>query len=664
MRNIYIASILSVAFLGCSESDRPPPGKSNIDGGFNPVVDAGNAPDSGLDLPDAAMNSQGPLVTVLSPMAATSADLSANAIVTTDRITVLCSAATNPATGDSVDASTVRFSITGGNSLLELPATPTGAADQYQASISLGEFPNGELSIVCTAADSSGEARGNSDIVKTYLDLGPQVDVLSPLANTSLANQTDIVFSVQGSPVVPSGDTAADPVLANAEVSIAGVVIPKVSEVNGTFTVTVDFNGPLFTPSLVGQQTLRVTAPNMRGVSREIDVLFTVDNEGPVIEIVTPTIGELVSGVISIQANVTDSAGIQSQSVVATIVGTNEVTLVAGAGDLYTGVFDTRILGPLVFPNIIVRALDNTGNQSSTGYLIGLDNAAPIATLDSPNLREAQLTDGVLNCSRSFDPLGSDSVNDGQGVYQLFEVRARLEDLSNNATLTSGIVVPRAFVDVDSVELFLLDDQNAALIVDTDGDGFCDDINPLLVPTSVPTANNEVAVIAMAPVASSGSSFFGTDTAPTFADTSNGACTATDEAIPPDPACASTPLTRIIKLPIAAINPIYGIPPFNELQCMGNAVDALATNLADGWACLGVRGSDNLGNQNISPPLRICIDSDANGADGCPAVNTINLSGAPNCTGTYDPVTNTVDTQTPCTIELTFDANELRRIDL
>ena len=55
----------------------------------------------------------------------------------------------------------------------------------------------------------------------------------------------------------------------------------------------------------------------------------------------------------------------------------------------------------------------------------------------------------------------------------------------------------------------MLDDETQALIVDTDGDGWCDSINPLLTPTTEPpVTNDQVLKVRLAPVETAGSANF------------------------------------------------------------------------------------------------------------------------------------------------------------
>ncbi|HEX9288375.1 MAG TPA: hypothetical protein VF904_02530, partial [Anaeromyxobacteraceae bacterium] len=45
---------------------------------------------------------------------------------------------------------------------------------------------------------------------------------------------------------------------------------------------------------------------------------------------------------------------------------------------------------------------------------------------------------------------------------------------------------PNAGIDPEKTSVYILDDATQPLIVDTDGDGFCDHINPHLIPTTQP----------------------------------------------------------------------------------------------------------------------------------------------------------------------------------
>src|SRR6185295_367245 len=143
------------------------------------------------------------------------------------------------------------------------------------------------------------------------------------------------------------------------------------------------------------------------------------------------------------------------------------------------------------------------GNESAIGYDFTVDNIAPVADLDPPRMRSFRIEEQNV-CSFEFDPLSNNSAAgdmpaDRNVVPQVFELRARIEDDGNHAP---GLkVTPISLVDPDKAAVYVLDDENQALIVDTDGDGWCDSINPLLVPTTEPpTDNNQVLKIRLTPV--------------------------------------------------------------------------------------------------------------------------------------------------------------------
>ena len=90
---------------------------------------------------------------------------------------------------------------------------------------------------------------------------------------------------------------------------------------------------------------------------------------------------------------------------------------------------------------------------------------------------------------------------------------------------------------------------------------------------------------------------------------------------------------------------------------LGIQFDSRANNISEGWACIAVKATDNVGNISVSAPLRVCIDYDP--FDGNVPPDCLDLLNRPNCTGTWDSGTSTVLT-TPCA-PLTFPAQEVRR---
>jgi hypothetical protein len=657
-----------------------------------PMVDAGpqpdgaQAPDAGDDtpdaqpLPDAPMDSAGPVIEVLSPAAGTAGNYASDEIVTAAQITARCRATRNLDSAVPVDATSVQMTALAGGMSYSAQATPTSTANEYVADLDLSGFPNGALTVRCSAADTGGIA--NSAEIATYLDLGPRIVVLSPIEGVHYAKQFDLIFQVTPLPLAADDTTGAAVDLGAVVASIAGVALQDIThDASGVFQGTVIFDDAGFPVPLEGSTTLTITAPNERAptaVTRTASVSFVADSTGPTISVASPDPGELVSGLVTLTATITDPAGIDPASVVATIAGTHEFALQSTGGSTYAGVFDTRELAlGIVFPTIIVRAKDSVGNQSAVGFLVALDNVGPIASLDPPRLREAELDDELgLVCSELFDPVGEDAANDGMTVPQLSEIRARVEDRGNLAVADPSVFIPRA--GVVAVTLYVLEDETQALIVDTTGDGVCDSINPKLVPTSVPMASNEAAAIDLVPLSPNGSANFrnpaGTDEQPDYDDTvghPESACNAPGIIGGQDePAlCFQTPASRVTETEFGHDPVIYSIPPasFGDFVCMGYPFDSLGTNIGDGWACLAVLARDGLGNPGISPPLRLCFDHDGDQSDGCGELFSVETDGLPDCTGTYDAGTDTVDATTPCTFPYSFADDpvwQLRRIDI
>jgi len=361
----------------------------------------------------------------------------------------------------------------------------------------------------------------------------------------------------------------------------------------------------------------------------------------PQIVLVSPEPGHLLAGELRVVVEVSDPDGVMTVS--ATIAGAHAFAMTpeSPGSSRYVGTFDTTVLAGVVSPVVIVRATDQTSESAQLGFQVVLDNAPPIASLDPANVRQLKEESGVTVCSRDFDPLGPDAANDGESVPQLIELRARVLDLSNTGTVDSTLFVPTA--GVASVALYVLDDTTRPLVVDTDGDGVCDALNPTLVPTVVPMFANEAARVDLVAIPPTGAAYY---TADTFGGSNAAVCAAGDDTEAPEPVCLGEPgMTTILKTPFTGLAQIFAIPPADEANCAGFAFDAVASNISDGWACVATVATDQLGNRSVSPPLRICIDSDGDGAE-CAGWGTIAAPAArPSCTGT---VAGGIVTSTPC----------------
>ena len=172
---------------------------------------------------------------------------------------------------------------------------------------------------------------------------------------------------------------------------------------------------------------------------------------------------------------------------------------------------------------------------------------------------------------------------------------------------------------------------------------------------------NEAAVSTLSPVSPTGSGTYGTETY----GGGNASVCVEDASVPQPPAAAPLCLgepgaTAVIATSFTGLTQVYGMPVIDTFNCMGFAFDARATQIADGWACAAVLTTDGVGNTSVSAPLRICIDSDGTGNE-CHAQQTINLAGAPNCTGT---VTGGVVNATACTPRTYFRSSTADEFEL
>jgi len=363
------------------------------------------------------------------------------------------------------------------------------------------------------------------------------------------------------------------------------------------------------------------------------------DGDAPTITVVGPAAGALVAGTITLVVDVVDDDGFANDGVTATIGGMTIPMLRAAGGDRWIGNFDTTVLGHVVAPEITVFASDLAGETAHTSRQVILDNEAPLASLDPPNVRAVRETStGGRQCSVDFDPVGGDAPDDGESVPQLFELRARVADRSNTGTVITTLLIPHA--GVAAADLYVLDDTTRPLVVDTDGDGACDDVNPEILGSVT-----DAAQISLAAIDPAGGAWFGADT---FGGSNVAACSAGSDARPAELCFGEPDATIALAAPFTGEAEIYGIPPASTVNCLGFAFDARASNVADGWACAAVVTVDGLGNRNVSPPLRVCIDADGDGAECLPAGQIATPGNRPDCSGT---VSGAVVTSTACTPE-------------
>ena len=560
---------------------------------------------------------------------------------------------------DLIDTSSVKVVVTAAGGPLSTGQLISTGGDTFSGTISLGDLPTGSYTLTVSAKSLTG-ATGH-DAVTLMVQGGPTLIVNAPAEGQAYNDSVSIQILVDQGANAPTATLAGDSVTLSA---------PATSGAYDVYSATVWFGPPPTPPGaqtfqqLTGKQLLDVKESDGTATS-EVFRTFVIDTTGPTITKTTPTPGEIVGGVVTISATITDDSGVLDSSVVA-VIGDQQgnpiftLQLPPQGSGVYSILFDALSLtrcGPppstlpcIVFPTISFRASDSVGNETSVGYDFSVDNMPPLADLDPPKMRQMKLAAFGYECSYLFDPLSvnrdvGDMPNDGCMVPQIFDLRARIEDQGNHAT---GLkVTPIAGIDPNNTSVYILTDNTQPLVVDTDGDGYCDSINPLLAPTSGPlTQAAQVLKIRLGGVPPAGSANFeGPPTPGAAADPGlpiAGTCVQGIDPAPPKVLCQLDGFQQpTIAIGYADNAPaIWSVEPIDADRCMGNQLDTRANNIPEGqWICMAVGTADLAGNHSVSTPMRVFVNySDAGGFCATPPAGT---SPPPPCTGSYDPVGKT-----------------------
>ncbi len=649
LTSLVTVVLATLVLAACPDNGYKDPPTGN-DGGSDAQINDAEVPVDVPDLPDRIINEEGPDIIIEAPQPLTVLSGSTAQVIAT------------VTDEDGVDVSSVRAVIPGGDSFtLSRSGTQN---DQYVGIIDISQIPTAEsVFIFVEAADLLGQV--NSAEVEVKRDKGPTVTFTSPVDGERYSGSVNLSFRVSDTNGVLETSV-------RAEVGGVPLDIVKQSEdtAHGATPYWIDFVGeivfddPMFDPPLQATHQITVTAENIaNNVSSESNVTFVVDDDGPLITVLSPLPGDIVGGIITIEAEVSDEAGVLTNSVLAVIGGNAyefTVPLTSGGGS-YTGSFDTTLLpSNFVFPPISIRAADQLNNESEVGFLLALDNTPPVLSLDPPaTMRMAVDEAGAIKCSMQFDPVGDANPNDGDTVPQIHFMRVRIEDRGNEAI---GLVQETlSLVSYSTPRVYWLADTTKALVVDTNGDGYCDEINQELVPSTNPQNSDEILALYLDPIDPTGKADFRFDSPlPAVCDIPG------DEAEPPDELCVGTRpegMSIAIYYTVDEAEPaIWSLPlvdTSDALYCTGHQFDNLAANIPEGWVCVAARAVDNAGNIGVSAPLRLCVDYTL---DGSPSTCS-NPADMPDCTGTWDPITQTVDSSTPCAFDpytQKFRENEVR----
>jgi hypothetical protein len=638
---VFGAVVVVTAAQACGKDDDRPPSLGT--GGIGGQGGSGGRGAGGASGTSGASGNDGgptdplaPTVVITSPGALTSPNLSseANPVLTSPMpVTVVCEVTQSKAQGAlAVSPESVTLELL--NAMLEPVAEkPTPAKQtnekQYTANFVLTEIPNGVVGFRCNATDISMPPKANSATISTFVDHGPTIVPRSPLEKEAKAASADFRFEAKPAPLADGDQGAA---ITGVTLSVAGKPFnaQEVSGSPGTYFVPVNFEDPLFDPKPQGPVPVTITATNSRSpkpITATSSYSFTVDTKGPVIAIAAPALNTVVGGTVELRFTVDDGkdgAGVDDTKIVVSLNNkgrTFDPALTAiwthvPNSNVYTYKFDSREIkdtaqvGDTVQITVNIVASDIVGNPGrGQDHTLYLDHYPPIVDLDPENVREQDTSGTPTVCSRSFDPVGPDAANDQGGARSFTRFRAIAWDQTNSAP-GQEIFYP-SLVDKDQVYLYLQPDPTKPLLIDTDHDGKCDDLQ----------ATQEFRKLDQVPVA--GEAWYGTDAATNLPLL--GTCQQRTLA-QPDQLCAqkASDLTRVIKYNSTGTVPVIfaqDVTAANTLTCTGAQWQiGVLPAVKEGWLCLAVRAPDLARNVGISRPLRVCYNDDnpANGEPSCP----------------------------------------------
>ncbi len=659
MRLHLVFGVAVLGGLGCS-SEPPrnglPPVDIPFDFGLYPDManlDAG--PSQDLPPPDPL----GPTVTITMPLN--------GALVTGTQVKVQATVATQAGEATILEVDAIGSPPNPQLSPQTVQMKRTNQPGQWEGTVDLTSYATGGMWIDVSATDVTNHT--NAATVNVVRDTGPLITAVIPTGKVAYSGSAPLEFSVSD----PFGLDPKNPPQATVQGKVI-TIMPLAGASPATWDGTIDFHSNAFAAPLAGAQSVHITATNVRNTTSAIDVPFLVDDDGPTIAITEPTAGQIVGGVITITAIVDDLSGVAGQSVVAVVQDFDPKTqmnfqhvvplsnggLNMMASNVYSGTFDTGTLNPLfVYSHISVRAADVLGNQGNQSEEVILDLVPPSFDLDPPitRVRKKVMSGNMMmqteyDCSHVFDPVGDDAVNDGDVANQLIWFRVRADDQGN---LANGVAEDWfSGVDPDSLELYVIQASDAPLVVDTNGDGICDDFNPQIAPSTNANMNGQALRLPLAALGAVGIPDFTTDMDPLWhMPPWPIMCDQVGDPmqLPPMPLCDVTSQTYAIRNLDQTAPALFAVPPIggNKDACVGLQVDAL-NRLPDGPVCAAVRGRDKAGNQAVSRPIRICIDKFRTGKV-CDMTKYVAHggkpgAGLPDCTGTVDKGVPTG--KTPC----------------
>jgi hypothetical protein len=594
-------------------------GSNGGSGGSGGSTDPGGAGGDGGRPPDG--DPLAPVVRVTSPEEIE--DPEDGALVKPE-VDVLCTVTQSTEDGSApVDPSTVVIQLLRDNHIVEeKPGTETDTG-VYTARFVLTAVPNGIVSFVCSAEDTSTPPLVGTDTIWTFVDHGPVIEVIRPEPDSAHPLMGDIAFDFTVMPdPLAEGDSGAE--VDAVSLDVLGVDIPLDEHAPGQFRASVTLSDAMMFPDRTMTVPVLIRASNARTPEpgeRLFPYTILIDEQGPSISITSPQEEDVVGKTVELQFTVVDALTDVDDATVSVAVnrGTpvffdpNPLGPWSKEGNAYAYLLDTTtISGSVAQMTVNVNARDVAGNQArGESIVLFLDNQAPIVDLDPGYVREFR--DSDQTCSHAWDPVGALSADDGQAVQQAQRFRALVWAVTNQAP--GQTVIYHSPTDETSVYLYLRDrpGPDSPLLEDTDGDGVCDEI---IDRQSLPDLH-------LSPMPPGGSSWFGgpgdepADAPPMpqgcdYADSSGGT---------PTYLCDDrSDMWRTISHTMDGKPPvIYALG--SNLTGSGAACSGADWEIGfarEGWVCVAGRAEDQVHNIGVSAPLRLCYDDGVDPPADCP----------------------------------------------
>jgi|GEM_PF-2228034 len=253
----------------------------------------------------------------------------------------------------------------------------TGTVDDPEATVRLGWYgplipvANGTFAtqytlhweglnyITITANDPYGnhayaQVRGTLDTIP------PQINITNPAEGMAV-----------NTPTIQVTGTITDQNINKVTVSVNGGHPQELSLVDANFSVTVTLS--------LGLNTLAFHAVDKAGNTASATRSVLLDLESPAVTLTTPQAGAIISGVVTVSAEASDTmSGITS---VTLYVDGQSQTILNQPPFNFT--WDTSPLASGLH-TITIRAVDRAGNQAEASVSVTVDNTAPIVAITSP----------------------------------------------------------------------------------------------------------------------------------------------------------------------------------------------------------------------------------------------------------------------------------------